>query len=177
MGYTHYFENKETLNEEGFSRAASILKYIYHNRKRLLNDDVVSRVENNQYFKDLSLETKIEIVEEFDNDKEPVFTNNLIRFNGKGDWGHETFYITPTDEGFQFCKTNRKPYDFYAVAALGLLKAFCKEQITISSDGGSEVESILEVVKEILDKELIYTPDFPVTLSALRAEDENKIAP
>ena len=50
----------------------------------------------------------------------PVFTSEKISFNGDASVGndHETFYIEKYDDGFNFCKTARKPYDVAVCVAL-----------------------------------------------------------
>lgn len=69
-------------------------------------------------------------------EREPVFSENLIRFNGVGDEGHETFVVTPSARDFEFCKTARKPYDTAVVAILCLLHHHT--EIEVSSDGVPE---------------------------------------
>ena len=59
----------------------------------------------------------------------------MIRFNGKGEEGHETFMLTPDSQEFNFCKTAQKPYDIVVVAILCLL-AHHTSGVTVSSDGG-----------------------------------------
>ncbi len=89
---------------------------------------------------------------EEDNKKKPIITNTLIRFNGIGEDGHETFYFeTPPKEdkhsgfrkdGFQFnfCKTARKPYDIVVCKLLLILKAELQDNMKLSSDGFSNCE-------------------------------------
>lgn len=81
--------------------------------------------------------------EETDPDKPPEVTNNLIRFNGIGEKGHETFYFSRTkeeDSPVWFCKTARKPYDALVVAALCILKKHFGNRIRVSSDGDWKTE-------------------------------------
>lgn len=64
-----------------------------------------------------------------------------IKFNGKGDMSHEDFCLREylkENEGFGFCKTARKPYDLFVVAALCILKYHLKDLIEVSSDGYAE---------------------------------------
>lgn len=69
---------------------------------------------------------------------EPVFTKDLICFNGKGDDSHETFAIRQKgNEGYEFCKTNRKPYDLMVCISILRLKHHFPES-DISSDGGAK---------------------------------------
>jgi len=51
----------------------------------------------------------------------------MLVIEGIGSDSHETFYLTPKDNKFGFCKTNHKPYDEVVVAVLnytGHLKTF-----------------------------------------------------
>lgn len=63
-----------------------------------------------------------------------------IKLNGKGDNSHEDFCIREhfrqnLDQGFNFCKTARKPYDTVIIAALCILKHRLGDAIEVSSDG------------------------------------------
>lgn len=80
-------------------------------------------------------------------DTPPLVSESLIRFNGKGDLGHETFYFDPNKEPsnydepgevFSFCKTGMKPYDDAVTACLLLLQHHLGEYIQVSSDGNWE---------------------------------------
>ena len=76
----------------------------------------------------------------YDEDKEsspPRANNNEIVFNGFKDLSHETFILTPAINGFNFCKTARKPYDV-AVTALLIYIYSIKSNIKITSDGNYE---------------------------------------
>jgi hypothetical protein len=119
MGYTHYFENIKapaSLEQAEQVQQAIGLVLEYHNG--LL-----------QY--------------EYDNELPPVNTieeedgtyHNIIRFNGIDEDGHETFYVDTRDSGFNFCKTNRKPYDQAVCECLLVLKHFLGADV--SSNGFS----------------------------------------
>ena len=65
-----------------------------------------------------------------------------IQVNGKGEDGHETFTLREhfnqnfeNGEGFNFCKTARKPYDTVVTACLSVLKHRLGDAIDVSSDG------------------------------------------
>ena len=60
-----------------------------------------------------------------------------IRFNGVGDLAHETFMVDRVSREFEFCKTNRKPYDL-AVCGVLILVSLYAEGGEISSDGLGE---------------------------------------
>lgn len=63
-----------------------------------------------------------------------------IVFNGRDDEGHETFSIHPTDTGWDFCKTARKPYDVFVHLVLRLLEEYFPDQVEIDSDGPTELD-------------------------------------
>lgn len=87
---------------------------------------------------------KIELAFEFDVQKPPEVSNEMIRFNGVADEGHETFILFKKkqtggiDDGqsryFYFCKTARKPYDL-AVCLVLLSLANHAKSMKITSDG------------------------------------------
>jgi hypothetical protein len=57
-----------------------------------------------------------------------------IRFNGKGDYGHETFSFQFRSD-WNFCKTARKPYDQAVCECLLIIDYYLN--INVSSDGFS----------------------------------------
>ena len=69
----------------------------------------------------------------------PEFTNEVICFNGDGERGldHETFYFDGNQSDFDFCKTNRKPYDFVVCFCL-LSLSNRLDGFDFSSDGDIE---------------------------------------
>lgn len=92
---------------------------------------------------------------------EPRFEDEGILFNGVGDLSHETFGLGPETSGFNFTKTQRKPYDKHVLACLILAKEYFGDNIKVSSDGDNddkEIEDILTVlrrdnkIKSILDE-------------------------
>jgi hypothetical protein len=60
---------------------------------------------------------------------EPIFLEHVVAFNGSDDDSCETFSINIKDEGFQFCKTNRKPYDSHVLGCLILATKFFGDTI------------------------------------------------
>lgn len=108
----------------------------------------------------------VAIVYEFDEPTDPIFTNNKVRFNGKGDEGHETFHIAQTfsshypqfDEhgkAFAFCKTACKPYDTAVCACLIIFKYWFPD-IDIESDGEMrDWEVSLENVRSIFGENYV----------------------
>ena len=92
---------------------------------------------------------------------EPRFEDEGILFNGVGDLSHETFGLGPETSGFNFTKTQRKPYDKHVLACLILAKEYFGDNIKVSSDGDNndkEIEELLislrrdNKIKSILDE-------------------------
>ena len=91
---------------------------------------------------------------------EPRFEDEGILFNGVGDLSHETFGLGPETSGFNFTKTQRKPYDKHVLACLILAKEYFGDNIKVSSDGDNDDKEIEELlislrrdnkIKSILD--------------------------
>jgi len=65
--------------------------------------------------------------------------------------GHETFYFSLDKSGFDFCKTNIKPYDEVVCGCLYIAKVIFGEDIRINQDCDSgDDEHIIKKVKSIL---------------------------
>lgn len=126
MGYTHYWEKPNGLKNSKF------LDYINDLREVTKGSEDILQLE-------------------YDEAKPIEISTEAVSFNGIGDDGHETFYLTPDAEDFAFCKTACKPYDTYVVAALILAKYHFEDAIEVSSDGcKGEWEEGLALLKEAL---------------------------
>ena len=130
---------------------------------------VVGKIDS-QKFKDYSKDCK-EVCEEitnkwghglasWDGEGEPRFEEEGISFNGVGDLSHESFGLSPQTSGFEFTKTQRKPYDKHVLACLILAKEYFGNNIEVSSDGDNDDKEIHELlislrrdnkIKSILD--------------------------
>lgn len=121
MGYTHYLYREKNLDHVKFNNAVKDCQKIVQ-------------------------ELNVPVQFESDNNDPPVFSPELIRFNGVNDDGHETFLIERdftdsykvTDKQnrfFSFCKTAYKPYDIAVTACLIVLKHHLGNAINVSSDG------------------------------------------
>ena len=74
-----------------------------------------------------------------------------VRFNGVDEDGHETFNFSIDKGGFNFCKTNVKPYDELVCGCLYIAKLFFGNDIRINQDcDPSDDEGIVSKVKSIL---------------------------
>jgi len=111
MGYTHYW-NHNGFNKEDWAIAQD-------GARRIIEA------------------SEVPVQFEYDDDALPDISDDVIRFNGIDDDGHETFYMPRTDISFAFCKTARKPYDEIVVAILGML-ADINSVFEWSSDGSSQ---------------------------------------
>lgn len=125
MGYTSYWKIEENLDKEKFAilseelQVATGLLPIKSNSAQNPHEGVIYLAGGN-------------------GEGEPIFTKDLICFNGKDDEAHETFAIRQKgNDSFEFCKTNRKPYDFMVCVSLLRLKHHFPES-NISSDGGAK---------------------------------------
>ncbi len=107
MGYTHYW----TL---GPVKQAMWDKITHDCEKALRSNEFLCR----EYDKPNSL---------------PQF-GAVIRFNGKGEDGHETF-VFARESGWTFCKTALKPYDIGVCAVLIIAKRHLGRSFEFSSDG------------------------------------------
>lgn len=68
----------------------------------------------------------------------PVVDSNKIYLNGVESDSYEPLLINKKDEDFDFCDTNKKPYDEIVVKLL-LLAREHNPNIILSSDGGPTV--------------------------------------
>lgn len=91
-----------------------------------------------------------QIVELFDIPLEDIFiTDNVVRFNGVGDDAHETFVFSKKS-GFNFCKTQRKPYDAVVCACLLTAMDIFGSDISFSSDGDNNDDKVKENLKSLI---------------------------
>jgi hypothetical protein len=74
-----------------------------------------------------------------------------VRFNGVDEDGHETFCFSLGRRGFNFCKTNVKPYDELVCGCLYVAKLIFGDSIRINQDCDPiDDEDIVQKVKGIL---------------------------
>lgn len=119
MGYTRYWENS----------------------KNLINDKTLETIKNiiDIAKKDYDIDIDVKSL-----------TNELVMLNGDENKGldHEDFVIDLTP-GFNFCKTNEKPYDIVVNAILKLLESTNKIHDVEKDDDNEE-----EKAEELLNKAL-----------------------
>lgn len=121
MGYTRYWENT----------------------KKQIDDETLETIKN-----------IIDIAKEDYNIDIDVksLTNMCIKLNGdeSKDLDHEDFLIN-LNSGFNFCKTNKKPYDVVVNAILKLLESIGKIH-DVENDGDNEEEKAKELLNKALSK-------------------------
>ena len=121
MGYTVFFEQSRafTMQEWGDIRAACIP--MFNRLKQIKGPSGIGR---------------------------PEISNTGICFNGDASKGedHETFIIEREGNGFQFCKTARKPYDRFVKAVLVIANYYAPGALKVSCDGDDEPDCWTEGV-------------------------------
>jgi hypothetical protein len=113
MGYTHYWRINSSFDVNKFADFSSDCKKIAEMSGVLLGNGFGEE------------------------NSEPKFSKETVCFNGIGENSHETFIVDVKDMGFQFCKTNMKPYDKVVVACLLCLEYYF-DCVKVSSDGDND---------------------------------------
>ena len=142
MGYTHYWNFKKNPSkiENGNQKFITAVELIKEGVKQL---------------------TDIELAGGY-GEGEPIFSENKICFNGKGEDAYETCGICfnePNTAYFRnFCKTKRQPYDVVVCLTLLCLKETFGNDFSFSSDGNTKTEKnwvrARKIFKSIKDKRL-----------------------
>jgi hypothetical protein len=131
MGYTRHYKLFKELDKELFVKYSNECKYICEQITNEFGHGIAGAI----------------------GEGEPEFTETYIDFNGiiglVDDLSHENFYIDTTEQPFNFCKTNRKPYDKHVCACLYLLKEYFGDIVEIKSDGGNKDEEVIGFIKSI----------------------------
>lgn len=113
MGYTHYWSIKRPIGARKWG---------------LIGHDIM----------ELIVASPVPVQFENDDPKPAYVGSDMIRFNGTGDGGYETFLLEPGRTNFEFCKTGRRPYDIMVCAALIVLQHHAGKSVEVSSDGGMD---------------------------------------
>lgn len=117
MGYTHYWRNLR-FDDKGWEAVKGFSSKVFAEMAK----------------------RGVQLVNDSFSDEEavpPYIGDDMIRFNGIGRDSHETFLLEKTGRDFEFCKTERKPYDLAASAILIFASSVSLDG-TISSDGIGE---------------------------------------
>lgn len=131
MGYTHYWGKCR------FKKRTEWLELMK------MTEVIVARVQ----------ELGIPLCYEMDEpDKPPQIDKEMIRFNGAGDDGYETFILEPTiaKDDEWFCKTNRNDYDKAVVWVLEAARYVTDGRFKWTSDGLGE-EQFHQTIQEFYD--------------------------
>lgn len=142
MGFTHYW------------RHGDISKTAWDNIRKDVKKLLKSLPEHSFSSGGCYADEPLRLQYEWDDDKNPQVNGEVIRFNGCGDLGHETFMLERIPSGgFNFCKTARKPYDL-AVQAVLLIAKHHDPDFSFSSDGGNDEWRVArDFVKELFGYE------------------------
>ena len=144
MGYTHYFEFTK-LNESELKKIKPSYDVAIRQCHRIIRhwNKIIKKIDEKSPHRLSGYSAHT-----------PVGKYRGIKLNGTQEMAHESFDLRESYElngSFNFCKTNRKPYDTVVVACLITLKHYLGECVTINSDGNSsEWESGLLLARTVL---------------------------
>lgn len=152
MGYTHYMQQKKEVPVAQWKVLTWAVKKVFDNLPAYSTSA-------GGYHSDEPIKVQFED----DDPRPPEIGDVIIRFNGAGDLGHETFMIgqdlSETGERFHFCKTARKPYDYAVCAVLIIVDHYAPGCYETSSDGDpDDWTPVLKDVRRILESEDINLP-------------------
>ena len=149
MGYTHYWRTKSILHLRDWA-------HFVEKATKILADPEARKL----------------VCAELDNTNEPpMVTSEFVRFNGRGEDGHETFLFCRESSSsspvrgdalpcFAFCKTATKPYDKVVCAVLLAAGEAFKGDIAVSSDGNwEEWREGRELFQRVLGHEPLQPPE------------------
>lgn len=119
MGYTHYWTHSDAFTPAEWVTIATDVETI-------LKTAVADGLALGDGFGENTIKPRAAIVK------------NEISFNGVDDESHETFALGRTPQGWDFCKTNRKPYDVAVTACLIYLEGSHPDKFSVGSDGTPE---------------------------------------
>ena len=131
MGFTRYYTVKNKLDKEKFKEYSKVCK------------QVCEYLQKEEDYKLCNYEGEI--------GSEPVFSEELISFNGEAELSHESFGISTSSNGFDFTKTARKPYDSSVFACLYLAKIYFGDDIKVSGDDDEDDNlELISTIKQFL---------------------------
>ena len=128
MGYTRYYTINGTLDPDKFKDYSKDCKTICEEITKEFGHGIAN----------------------YGGEGEPEFLEDVVAFNGIGDLSHESFTISTQSKGFEFTKTQRKPYDRHVLACLILAKEYFGDNIKVSSDGDNddiEIHNLLKILR------------------------------
>lgn len=128
MGYTRYYIVNGQIDPQKFEKYSEDCKIICDEITNIFGHGIAG----------------------YDGEGDAQFTKDEVRFNGIDKNSHETFALGKDTTGFQFTKTNLKPYDRHVNACLLIAKEYFGSNIQVSSDGDEdecEVEKLISQFK------------------------------
>ena len=145
MGYTHYFTCKKSVPLESMPKIIESVSALFV--------EAIKTIKIGNYNGEMHLKTPEQIFF-FEADGKTLFA---IKFNGLGPYDHETFSLHMAPDDYEFCKTNRKPYDTLVTAVLIAVYNIEPECWDISSDGDREEWAAgLALARKVLGENLSY---------------------
>jgi len=128
MGYTHFFRQYRVFIDEEWNNVLRGVRKVYANLPAYSHS-------SGGYYNDYPL-----IIHGPVGEGEPIFNEERISFNGdaENDLDHEPLTVMKAPRrGFEFCKTERKPYDLFVQAVL-LICAHYHNKFIVTSDGDED---------------------------------------
>lgn len=116
MGYTHYLRFNKAVAKRKFSKASADVK---------------------KAFELIKAEFPNIAIKGGSGENEPQIDKDAICFNGDAskEEDYETFAVRVGDNGSNFCKTARQPYDVYVCVACLILKEHFGDDLCLTSGG------------------------------------------
>ena len=143
MGYTHYYGFTKYANQKRINELFPTAVELFKDGLALLPKRL-SRYGRRSYLVLCGWDGEAK--------SKPVINNNEIRFNGKGDYAHETFLLDHNTRS-EFCKTARKPYDLAVCMCLLCFKEVFGDDFRYSSDGYCPEDDSVKEGREKLEYE------------------------
>ena len=122
MGYTNYWQQSEKFTDEEFKKIEDHTQGVV--KKSILDDKIW-----------------IEFTRSISYRPEGEKYIPYIKINGNSDLGqdHESFIFENKISDFEFCKTNRKPYDWVVWFVLLIAHEIAPSKISIKNDDGESM--------------------------------------
>lgn len=116
MGYTHYLRFKKAVTKNRLSKVSKDVKKAFE----LIKTECPNITIKDGY-----------------GENEPQIDKDGIWFNGDASKNEDyvTFSVRVGDDGLNFCKTARQPYDVYVCVACLVLKEHFGDDLCMTSDG------------------------------------------
>ena len=146
MGYTHYWTFKKKVNN--ITNGAEKFK----NAVELFKQGIEKLRESGKQDLDGNVLDYTKLLGDAMGEGEPIIEDDKLIFNGKCPNDYETFCITTESNGFDFCKTARKPYDPFVCLALLCFENEFGDDIEVSSDGERTDDEGWVIAKDVFDQ-------------------------